>query len=99
MSAHLLASKPNKNPLTADVRDKKTNYPSQLILKTQIPTKKKACLATAHLYLLSHKSLGSTISWTMAGLDNGLDWTGLLHRLKYLIVEPRHDSTLAGAPA
>ena len=57
MSAHLLASKPNKNPLTAGVRDKKTNCPSQLILKIQIPTKKQVRLATTHPYLLSHKTL------------------------------------------
>ena len=57
MSAHLLACKPNKNPLTAGVRDKKTNCPSQLILKIQIPTKKQVRLATTHPYLLSHKTL------------------------------------------
>ena len=45
MSAHLLASKPNKNPLTAGVRDKKTNCPSQLILKIQIPTKKHSSVS------------------------------------------------------
>ena len=38
LSAPLLASKPDKNPLKAGVRDKKTNCPSQLILKIQIPT-------------------------------------------------------------
>ena len=57
MSAHLMAKKPNKNPLTAGVRDKKTNCPSQLILKVQIPTKKQVQLAMKYPYLLTHKTL------------------------------------------
>lgn len=57
LSAHLLAKKPTKNPLTADLRNKKTECPSQLILKIQIPTKKQIQLATKYPYLLTHKTL------------------------------------------
>ena len=57
LSAHLLARKPSKNPLTADIRHKKiSNCPSTLVVTIQIPTKKQIRLANKHPYLLTHKT-------------------------------------------
>ena len=55
VEAHQVARK-SRHPLTAGLRDKKTNCPSKITLTVNIPTKKQTRLADSHPYFISHKT-------------------------------------------
>ena len=57
----LAKSKKAKKPLTGMIQDKKTQFPSKLILTVQIPTKTQRQKADMDPYLMTHS--GVLIVW------------------------------------